>query len=182
MAALKPLARRYRWAHQTWHGRRTLLLAAACILGLAIALALAAPSSTNCGGNSDALAHIHGIAGIVRMFLVQNPTAELRLSAPPDDLRPDLAELSHFRSLPNARFLVTTSPITSRDLKQPRLVVVCDRPYRNVPQRWFGLEAPPTHAAGYSDGSTALISESQFKALDRSTFVPLDELFPAKSK
>jgi hypothetical protein len=179
MTALPP---RYRWALSAWNNRRNLILAVTCAIAAVAGLFAMAPSATNCGGNSDALAHVHGIAGLIRMFLVQNANTELRLTSPPDDLRPDLAELSHFYGLPNARFLVTTTPITARDLEQPRLVTVCDHSYRNVPQRWFGLQAPPTHAAGYSDGATGLISEAQFAALDHSTFVPLDELFPAKPK
>jgi hypothetical protein len=35
---------------------------------------------------------------------------------------------------------------------------------------------------GYSDGTSALISVAEFAALDRSSFVALDALFPAAQK
>jgi hypothetical protein len=79
--------------------------------------------------------------------------------------------------VPGARFLVNTAPVTDAALTQHQVVIVCDTPYSNVPQRRF-IKAPPTHAVGYSDGSIALISPAEFNKLNKASFVPLDTLYP----
>lgn len=72
-------------------------------------------------------------------------------------------------------------PVKEKDHSAHRVIVVCDKPYRNVPEQWIG-SAPPTHAAAFCDGSYGLISPTEFAALDRSTFTFLDELYPSPLK
>ena len=73
-----------------------------------------------------------------------------------------------------ARYFVTTTPI-DRNSPQRRVNVYCDQAYENVPRYAIG-NAPLTHAVGYSDGSAGLLTVEQFKQLDRTSFVALDEL------
>jgi hypothetical protein len=147
---------------------------------IAIGTLIAASSGrTNCGGNNAALSRVGEIAMIVLNGAANSPNRSFDYKpANPEEVRM-LSEASQYHWCPGARFLVTTDPVTTNDAKQ-RVIVVCDTPYRNVPQRLFG-KAPPTHAAAYSDGTTRLISCEEFAGLDRSKFVPLDELFPPDS-
>lgn len=82
--------------------------------------------------------------------------------------------------LPQAHFLVSYAPLVAGSAER-RVIIVCDTPYTNVPQHRF-FSAPPTHAAGFSDGTTGLITPTEFSALDRKSFVALDELYPAKKR
>ncbi len=137
--------------------------------------------TSNCGGNSAALSRAHMIAIIAQLGASDAPDHLFRITAANAEQREELNHLARSHWLPGARFLVSTAPITARGAQPRRIIVVCDTPYRNVPQRWIG-SAPPTHAAAFSDGSCRLISLKEFTALDRSTFVPLDECFPPKTK
>ncbi|HZJ15896.1 MAG TPA: hypothetical protein VFD27_12660 [Chthoniobacteraceae bacterium] len=132
--------------------------------------------STNCGGNTAALGQVTCIALVARMGTFDTPDHSFRFSAADAKQREQLSYLSRplFHS---ARFLVSTAPVFEQETQPRRIIVVCDTPYRNVPEQWIG-SAPPTHAAGFADGSKGLISTAEFAALDRSTFVPLDELYP----
>jgi hypothetical protein len=56
-----------------------------------------------------------------------------------------------------------------------RIIMVCDHPYDNVPQRIFG-RAPMAHAVAYSTGETGLISPEEFGRLNLSRFIDLQTL------
>ena len=135
--------------------------------------------STNCGGNSAALAQVGNIATFARDFAMYAPGRSFDFTADDAVQREDLAQMSRDSWLHGARFLVSTAPIAEHETQPHRVIVVCDTPYRNVPRRRF-ISAPPTHAAAFADGSTGLISTAEFAALDRSQFKPLDELYPTK--
>jgi hypothetical protein len=134
---------------------------------------------TNCGGNSAALARVQEYAELARLGAAESTEHAFRVEVVTPEQRQRLAELAHYDWIPVARFLVSTAAISDQESQSKRIIVVCDTPYRNVPQRWIG-SAPPTHAAGFSDGSISLISQAEFTALDRSAFKFLDELYPAK--
>lgn len=156
---------------------KTLILCGAILL-IGVALLADFGYTTNCGGNSAALGRVEHLALLALGSYQDAPDRTFRFAVV-DSLLPD--QLFVYRRsdwLPRARFLVSTAPISERDAKERRLIVVCDTPYRNVPRRWIG-SPPPTHAAGYADGSYGLISPADFAALDRSTFTPADALLPA---
>ena len=162
--------------------RLTLLLLTVSLLGIGTALFLTAFSlPTNCGGNSVVLANIRTIALVPFVHAMDSPESPFRFTSLTDSTRNVLEYYAHHPPFRTTRILVTTSPILERGKQPPFIIAVCDTPFRNVPQRRFGL-APPTHAAAYSDGTIALISPTEFAALDGSTFMPLDELIPPKSK
>lgn len=135
------------------------------------------PQVNNCGGNSAALAQVQVIALVAQFGTLDAPEQGFRFAAPNEEYREQLAGLARNHWLTKARFLVTTAPIFSQEKEPRRIIAVCDTPYRNVPERWIG-SAPPTHAVAFSDGHEGLIFPAEFAALDRSTFVPLDELYP----
>ena len=74
----------------------------------------------------------------------------------------------------NGEYLVRTGDI--HILENPETVlIVCNRPFTNVPQRRWGSN-PPTHAAGLANGQAVLISVAEFHKLDLENFVPAGQL------
>jgi hypothetical protein len=160
--------------------KKLLLLCVVLAVGGALYFSPLVRSSTNCGGNSAALAQVRAIATIARLGAMEAPDHSFRFAAANRETSEELAYYSRSLGwLPNARFLVSTAPITERESDHRRIIAVCDTSYRTP--RWFGL-AEPTHAASFADGSVRLISTSEFAGLDRSVLTPLDELHPPKSR
>ena len=155
-----------------------------CLAAFLVAISLVVPvwnQTSNCGGNSAALSQVKQIELIARFAATDAPDHSFRFDAAGRDEREQLAHYASSHWLGGARFLVSRSSVEEKR-KQPRHpIVVCNRPYRNVPRQWIG-SAPPTHAVAYSDGSCGLISTEEFAALDLSKFTPLDELYPPKSE
>lgn len=127
--------------------------------------------ATNCGGNSAALFHVGSIGHFAIASSFDRPDRTFAFTKLTEIELRDLTGLARFDWIRSARFLVT-----SRELKFPPTercaVVVCDTPYRNVPERVFGL-APPTHAVAYSDGTTGLISTAEYALLVQNDFIDL---------
>jgi hypothetical protein len=136
---------------------------------------LARPS--NCGDNSAAL-HVCK-SYLLTITLAASDTVQDFLSVTnlPSEYHKYLARDARNHWISNARFLVTTASIKVGPDAGKCVLIVCDTPYSNVPQRRF-VRAPATHAVGYSDGTTGLISPAEFEKLDKSSFVLLDVLFP----
>jgi hypothetical protein len=162
--------------------RKKLLL----ILGLMATLAIGAgfvlplfARASNCGGNSDALYRVRIYVLTARACATDNPDHTFRVTTVTPEQRKELADLAHDHWIPSARFLVSTAPLSEERSQSPRIIIVCDTQYNNVPRRWIG-SAPSAHAAGFSDGTVQLISPVQFAALDKSAFAFLDELYPSK--
>ena len=130
--------------------------------------------TSNCGGNSAALSQVHGIACFARAHAFYRPDSTFRFTHLSTDERSELANYSVQRWIKRARFLVTTMPI-HRSESSRTIVAVCDTPFTNVPQQLIG-RAPATHAVGYSDGSTGLITEAEFRKLDPTKFTDVASL------
>lgn len=130
---------------------------------------------SNCGGNSAALNDVKWYSLIVQLAAEENPDHEFRIDCATPNQREELAHIANDFWVSGARFLVSTRPYRLQSTAPPRLLIVCDRAYRNVPRRLIG-SAQPTHAAAFSDGSCRLLSEAEFEAIDRSVLVPLQEL------
>ena len=139
----------------------------------------------NHDGNFAALRFCAHYTGFLDTEMANNPTRRpLLLTSISPEIRAQFADIARpRRSTPNAHYLVSTQPFVraepeaSANHKNRRIVIVCDMPYTNVPMRKF-WHAPPTHAVGYSDETTGLISPAEFAKLDLSKFKRLDELFP----
>ena len=156
---------------QTLRDAAALIGAMAALAAVVAAVAIANQGS-NCGGNSAALADVNLFFHVVRSAQIGQLGHRFDLAAPTPDERDELRLIADDGWLGGAGFLV--APLPEIRLSGPRrLLIVCDRPFRNVPRRLFGL-APPTHAAGFSDGSIGLITVAEFEGLDRSAFVPLE--------
>ena len=152
-------------------------LVAISAIGAGFVLPLFARS--NCGGNSAALSNVRMYVLLARMGSTDSPDHVFHVLTVTPEQRKQLAHVAHDHWIPNARFLVSTGPLSEESSQSRRIIVVCDTAYRNVPRRWIG-SAPPAHAAGFSDGSAELISPAQFAALDKSSFTFLDELYPSR--
>jgi hypothetical protein len=152
---------------------RKLLLLSAGTLAVGAGSMATLTYSTNCGGNCAALAQIRMIALAARVGSMDAPDGSFGFATADPAAHPYFADASRPRE---ARFLVTTETITGKT-SPPIIIAVCDTPYRNLPEQWFGTP-PPTHAAAFSDGTSRLISTPEFAALDFSKLIPLDQLYP----
>lgn len=144
--------------------------------GLAIAIfpgLIARPS--NCGGNSAALNVCSEYAITLRLLLSDETKriAVLEL-APTNKANLAIAAQSHW--IPDASFLIKTNI----DFINPGndLVIVCSRPYGNLPQPtlWNGYRKTWAHAVGYLSGESKLMSPEEFGRLDTSQCVAVSKL------
>ena len=155
-----------------WTLRTVLLWIAAFAVLLAILTDLP-NSASNCGGNSAAIWNVRQYFLIVEMAAARRPDHRFAIASATREEREELAAVARFSGAGRARFLASTQPYQAGAPGPRRLIMVCDTPYRNVPRRL--IPSSPTHAAAFSDGSVALISVSEYAALDRSVLVPLDQ-------
>lgn len=144
-----------------------------CVAVVALVL-LNVQQSSNCGGNSAALHEVRRYWMIVDSAAAANPHGEFDVTRASAEERSQLAELAEESWIDPARYLVSTLPCTPK-AESRRLLVVCDQAFRNVPRRMI-WQAPPTHAAAYSDGTVELMSEADFARLDLSSWVSLERL------
>jgi hypothetical protein len=134
-------------------------------------------NTTNCGGNSAALSDVRCYVTIAQMAADESTEGQFLVTqATPSQLN-WLSEIASDPWLRGGQLLVSMKPYRLEPSEPRRIIAVCDRPFTNVPRYIFG-QAPPTHAAAYSDGSTALLTATEFAALDRSTMIPLNQLVP----
>jgi hypothetical protein len=155
-----------------WSLRTALLWIAAFAVLFAI-LAELPNSGTNCGGNSAAIWNVRQYHLIVEMAAASRPNHRFTIASATPQEREDLAAVARGPWTGGARYLVSTQPYQAGAPRPRRLIIVCDTPFRNLPRRL--IPSPPTHAAAYSDGTVALISVSEYAALDHSELVPLDQ-------
>jgi hypothetical protein len=111
---------------------------------------------------------------ILELAAASRPDHRFAIASATPEEREELAAVAEGSWTGGARFLVATEPYEARAPGPRRLLIVCETAFRNVPRRL--IPPAPTHAAAYSDGSVALISASEYAALDHSKLVPLDQL------
>jgi hypothetical protein len=151
------------------------------ILAMAVALIAPALSTTNCGGNSAALANVRSYMLFVQRAAAESPDHQFLITSATAEQRRELSDLASDVWVKGAHYLVSTAPYRDASPEPRRVLMVCDIPFTNVPRRYL-LRSPPTHAASFSDGTTGLISVAEFEALDRSTLRPLDELLALEKR
>lgn len=124
--------------------------------------------SSNCGGNSAALTACRHYATAIQVWQSDHPGEAPNVA--------DLVELPlPGTSWLHAARLLANPNVFPLDAALKQVILVCDRPYNNVPQRpWPLWRAPMAHAVAYSDGTTGLISPDEFADLDVRAFVTLD--------
>jgi hypothetical protein len=132
--------------------------------------------STNCGGNSAALSVCKGV-GLFFRLAQHDQGRPVGLHSMDSSTRLELLNYTDNSWTRSARYLVTTN-VVDEAASPPQIVVVCDRPYDNVPQPtiWNLHRRNPAHAVGYSDGSTGLLTPAEFGALNKAGLAYADEL------
>lgn len=165
------------------HSQRRFLRAAALIGALAVCATallprLARPS--NCGGNSAALAACKGYITVLRLWAADHDAQMFRHDHADQETRQHLARLPGASWIHSARLLARLDDVRVDSAAERRIIMVCDRAYDNVPQRFFG-RSPLAHAVAYTTGETGLISPEEFARLDLSGFTDMQG-FNLKSK
>ena len=140
-------------------------------VGLVLPSILAA---SNCGGNSAALARVSVYSKIVSFGAERRPDHTFSLASATPEEREWITSATRPGWIGDGRYFISTRPVHVALGEPRRVVIVCNRAFRNVPRR-FLFANPPTHAVGYSDGTTELISRERYAALDLSTFIPADQ-------
>jgi hypothetical protein len=144
------------------------------VLGLVVAAVASMLSTTNCGGNSYALSACGEFVVAASLAMNDNSNVfEVR--------KLETRHLPSFRrdawGTFRSDFLVRTN-FARGNLTNRQIVIVCSRPFGNVPQPkiWNFFRRNPAHAVGYSDGTIGLIKPEEFLGLNLDGFVTADNL------
>jgi hypothetical protein len=108
----------------------------------------------------------------LELIAAERPSALISVAELTKEQFEKLQQAARSSWIDGSAILVTRNQIVFGDKAMKQLVAVCTRAYDNVPERVI-RRAPMTHAAAYADGTTDLISNERFNAIDRSTFVEL---------
>lgn len=123
---------------------------------------------SNCGGNSAALSNCGSYAQ--GAFVSAHDRPDRIFNVEGSSMRDYLLGIAADTGwIGNAEYLVRTGNILIGE-GHKEILIVCSRPFTNVPQRFWRSNAP-THAAGLADGSAVLLSVDEFESLDLETFV-----------
>ncbi len=151
--------------------------AALTLVGALLFPALAPPS--NCGGNSAALAACKTISHCFQLIGAERGDQAVSITELRRSEREYFKHVSGLSWLGQAKVLISPTRVGIGGATGSVVIAACDRPFNNVPRRMFG-KAPLTHAIGYADGSTGLISVDEFQRLDLSGFVDVRTIQGAK--
>jgi hypothetical protein len=114
---------------------RKILLLVGVLLAVGAAVFPTLTHTTNCGGNSAALAQVHRIALLARVTTFDAPDHSFRFTFADSQQREQLSQLSRTHWLRSARFLVSTTPVSQDETQPRRVIAVCDTPFSNVPRQ-----------------------------------------------
>jgi hypothetical protein len=153
------------------------LLGSAAIVLVAAGLMLPAIAikRSNCGGNSAALAACKGYITVLELWAADHDGRSFHFDQADTNATRELGRLPGASWIRSARLLARLDDVRMDTAADKRIIMVCDHPYGNVPQRIFG-RSPMAHAVAYATGETGLISPEQFARLDLSGFVDLQTL------
>jgi hypothetical protein len=140
-------------------------------LALAVAVVLPALARvSNCGGNTRALHDCRTFVLVLRIWDVDHNGANFQYSETDSETREWLRLLG--RKLGSARLLAKLQGVRFDPKGTKSVIMVCDTPFDNVPQRRF-RRAPFAHAVAYSTGEVGLLSPTEFQRMDLSEFTDL---------
>ena len=131
--------------------------------------------TSNCGGNNAARAYVDEYALMMINFAEDNLNHEFLLTTASPQQRRELAGGPSGWGIGSSDILISTRPLRLDQFGNRTIVAVCNRPFTNVPQYQFH-RAPPRYAVGFSDGTTALLSAREYAAIDRTSFIPVNEI------
>ena len=153
---------------------KAILLCGFLVVGIALLLPAFVPA-TNCGGNSAALSACKTVLLSFRIASGDHGGKAVSIADLNRTERENFRFIAGLNWLPDSKMLVTSEPVIVDEKESRKIVTVCDHPFDNVPQRFFG-RAPMAHAVGYSDGSTGLISAGEFAHLDLKGFLDVRKI------
>lgn len=151
------------------------LLGLAAIVLVVAGMVLPAMKRSNCGGNSAALAACKGYIAVLQLWAADHEGQKFYYAKADAETRQHLARLPGASWIRSAQLLARLDDVRVDMAADKHVIMVCDHPYDNVPQRTFG-RAPMAHAVAYSTGETGLISPEEFERLDLSGFIDLQTL------
>jgi hypothetical protein len=170
-----------RFGHMIFSKQKILFVALGIVVAL-IACGVVLPPllarSSNCGGNSAALAACKNVAICFQLLVSEHGNKPVSLTSLTGVERDYFKQISGLNWLHDAKVLVTSATITTEGRQ---VVAVCDKPFDNVPRRLFG-KAPLTHAIAYADGTTELISTQDFRRLELTSFVDVKTIQRASNR
>src|SRR5438067_8803024 len=112
---------------------RSVMVGAAALFILGIAAVPLFSYTTNCGGNSAALAAVSAYVLMATVEAMESPDHAFHVTSATPQQREQLAHLPGASWLGHAHFLVSTTPVAAES-REHRLIIVCDTPYTNVPR------------------------------------------------
>ncbi|CAN5870853.1 hypothetical protein BH11VER1_BH11VER1_35910 [soil metagenome] len=155
---------------------RLFVIAAVTLSAIVVALSFTPIlRPTNCGGNSSALYRVNRLIRFAHSASMGRPDGAFNFSKLSKTESRDLAQLADSGWNRSAKFYVASGDI-SFSATTRRIIAVCNTPYRNVPERRLGMwlwPAPPTHAVAFSDGTTELISPTEYASINQSDLLDL---------
>src|SRR5207247_8604309 len=154
---------------------RWLLLGSTAIVVVAAGMMLPAMKRSNCGGNSAALSACKAYITISHCRAADHHGESFHFDQADTQTRQQLGRLPGASWIRSGRLMARLDEVRVEAAADKRIIMVCDHPYDNVPQRIFGT-SPMAHAVSYSNGETGLISPQQFARLSLSGFVDLQSL------
>jgi hypothetical protein len=154
------------------------LLASAAIVFVAAGLILPTMSRSNCGGNTAALAACNGYITVLQLWEADHEGQMFSYDQADEVTRRHLGRLPGASWIRSARLMARLDDVSVDAAADRQIIMVCDHPYDNVPQKLFG-RSPMAHAVAYSTGETGFISPEQFARLDLGGFVDLQTLLEA---
>ena len=151
------------------------LLGSTAIVVVATGMMLPAMKRSNCGGNSAALSACKAYITILQLWAADHHGESFHFDQADTQTRQQLGRLPGASWIRSGRLMARLDEVRVEAAADKRIIMVCDHPYDNVPQRIFGT-SPMAHAVAYSNGETGLISPQQFARLSLSGFVDLQSL------
>src|SRR5436190_6333576 len=118
--------------------RTLLIVLAVAPMVLATFFAWDRINTSNCGGNNAALSDVRAYAIFIQCAADESANGEFLITAPTPKQRKQLAEIAHDPWLRGGQLLVSTKPNRSEPSEPRRIVIVCNRPFKNVPRYVFG--------------------------------------------
>jgi hypothetical protein len=135
-------------------------------------MVLPAMKRSNCGGNSAALAACKGYITVLQWWAADHDGQRFHYGEADSETKQHLRRLPGASWIHSARLLARLEGVRVDATAEKQIIMVCDHPFDNVPQRIFG-RSPMAHAVAYSTGETGLISPEEFARLDLSGLVDL---------
>ena len=152
-----------------------LFATAAILLAIAGFLFPMFKGTSNCGGNSAALAACKSYIVILQLWAEDHPNMAFQYSQADAETKQNLARLPGASWIRSTRLLARLEDVRVDPTTGRQIIMVCERAFDNVPQRIF-RRAPMAHAVAYSTGETGLITPDQFTQLDLRGFVDVQTL------